>query len=96
MKGSPLDEDTEPVIPGSKLFFAAYPNEWADNFGRPFYIHENLDPSLVLESDPLWQVSENEKLFSKFELNVTPPEELLGGIQEIIKEKKQEASNGTS
>ena len=87
---SPLNENVEPVMPNTKKSFMAYPSAWADNFGSNYYRHAQARELATIDIDGAWQITEEAQPFSNMELNVTPADELISGIQDIIRDKKQE------
>ena len=94
---SPLNENVEPVIPNTKKSFMAYPSAWADNFGSNYYRHAQARELATIDVDGAWQITEEAQPISNMELNVTPADELISGIQDIIRDKKQEMeTDGTT
>lgn len=93
----PLNENVEPVMPNTKKSFMAYPSAWADNFGSNYYRHAQARELATIDVDGAWQITEEAQPFSNMELNVTPADELISGIQDIIRDKKQEMeTDGTT
>ena len=93
----PLNENVEPVMPNTKKSFMAYPSAWADNFGSNYYRHAQARELATIDVDGAWQITEEAQPFSNMELNITPADELISGIQDIIRDKKQEMeTDGTT
>ena len=82
--------DAEPVMPSTRNSILAYPSTWADNFGSNYYRHAQARELAGIDRDGNWRITEEALPYSSTDLNVTPPNELLEGIQKIISEKKQE------
>ena len=68
----------------------AYPSAWADNFGSNYYRHSQARELAAIDNAGVWQISEEAQPISTTERKVTPPDELVQGIHEIIEEKIQE------
>ena len=84
-------------MPNTKKSFMAYPSAWADNFGSNYYRHAQARELATIDVDGAWQITEEAQPFSNMELNVTPADELISGIQDIIRDKKQEMeTDGTT
>lgn len=85
-----LNENIEPVMPNTKKSFMAYPSAWANSFGSNYYRHAQARELAAIDVEGAWQITEEAQPFSDMELNVTPTDELISGIQEIIQSKKKE------
>ena len=92
----PQGANVEPLTAERGNTFRAYPSAWADNFGNNYYRHAQAKELAKIDLAGAWQVTEKAQPFSSMELNVTPPNELLENIREIITEKKELNANGHS
>ena len=80
-----------PIIPVSKNSLVAYPETWANDFGKDVYAHAQ---SLSLHrKDGKGGLSGNTVSYALEELHVTPPDAMYAAVQEIIHNKKQEEMN---
>ena len=80
-----------PIIPVSKNSLVAYPETWANDFGKDVYAHAQ---SLFLHrKDGKGSISGKTVSYAVEELHVTPPDAMYAAVQEIIKNKSQEELN---
>ena len=78
------------VILGSGNRVVAFPSAWADNFGSNYYRHAQARELAILSGQGDWQISETAKPYTNLDLNTTPQNQLAMGIQDIIKEIREE------
>ena len=85
----------QPFLPSGKRI-RAIPQEWADSFGKPFYVNELTMNALAEQNECEWQLRMEGQLFETGKkLNVTPFEELKDYIQrELGAITNMEAENG--
>lgn len=81
------EDDVSLVIPKSGKAIAAFPSDWADNFGSDYYVHSQVTE---IESQETWHTDEPKKLPFLPDLNVTSKEEVVNNIQQIISNIQQE------
>ena len=63
----------------------------------PQELREHDYGAKFFDVDGAWQITEEAQPFSNMELNVTPADELISSIQDIIRDKKQEMeTDGTT
>lgn len=83
------DRNIRPIV-AHRSSVMAYPSAWADNFGSNYYRHSQARELAAIDNAGVWQISEEAQPISTTERKVTPPDELVQGIHEIIDEKIQE------
>lgn len=70
------NDELHPLTPNGKAI-RAIPAEWASNFGKPFYIHEQTWNEIAAQSENEWKLRIQGQLFeTETSLHVTPFEEL--------------------
>lgn len=87
----PTDEKTDQIKSPSKPFLPsrkrirAIPCEWADSFGKPFYIHELSLGALAEQKENDWELRMEGQLFETGKkLNITPFNELRAYIRKEL------------
>ena len=83
------NKEARPVALGRHTSVTAYPSTWADTFGSNYYWHSQARELSVIDKNEAWRISEEAQPFTNSELKVTPPDQLIQGIRQIIEEKKQ-------
>ena len=86
-------EDVRPLVQiGSHI--KAYPSDWASGFGSDFYVQTQETSSLVCSGDSgCWDIPDETAAYSTHSLSVTPTNEIIGEIQNIIQRIKPEEPN---
>ena len=87
MPSDETEEDVSLVVPKSGKTIAAFPSDWADNFGSDYYVHAQTTD---IDSQDVWHTDEPKKLPFLPNLQVTSKEVAASNIQRIISNIKQE------
>lgn len=87
MPSDETEEDVSLVVPKSGKAIAAFPSDWADNFGSDYYVHAQATD---IDSQDVWHTDEPKKLPFLPNLQVTSKEVAASNIQRIISNIKQE------
>jgi DNA invertase Pin-like site-specific DNA recombinase len=82
--------ETEVFISQDKI--AAYPCDWANNFGNNYYCQTQAKELAILDKEGEWKVQEEGKPYVQPDLQITSPGELQNSIQEIMGSIKQEGA----
>ena len=88
-KELPTPEEIQPLIPNTGNRTTAYPSQWADTFGSDFYLQSQSESSDKSE----WRITEETLPYSNLDLSVTPANEIVTGIQSIIRRIKEEPAH---
>lgn len=76
----------QPFLPSGKRI-RAIPQQWADSFGKPFYVHEMSLSALADQNEHDWKLRMQGQLFETGKkLNVTPFHELKDFIRQQLSE----------
>ena len=67
-----------------------YPSDWADSFGMSFYRHAQARELAAFMEDGTWQIAEQAQPYEDAKLAVTGREELQQGIQDLMREIRQD------
>jgi len=69
---------------------AAFPPEWAHNFGYNYYRHTQARELAAIDKDGMWDIAVEAQTYNGIpESNITGAETLLNNIQRLLKEMEQ-------
>lgn len=82
-----------PLTPSGK-HIRAIPKEWTENFGKPFYVHEQSLEALARQSEAEWKLRIEGQLFETGKkVSVTSFDELRQYIQQELSDVTLEEIN---
>ena len=85
-------KDIEPFTGGRKNDIMAFPNTWGDTFGENYYRQAQAKELAILRAEDDWNSNDEGVAYNlEDSLNITSPEELQNHIENITKNKEQEA-----
>lgn len=91
-----IPEEQAPELDGQAWLTTArksvigYPSDWADSFGMSFYRHAQARELAAFMEDGTWQIAEQAQPYEDAKLAVTGREELQQGIQDLMREIRQD------
>lgn len=88
-------EHTDDFSPGSRIL--AYPADWADNFGSPFYNNHFSHEASAFHEAKQWNIDAQGQAFCpEQDLNVTSPDELNRHISNLMNEMRKGAESDSA